>query len=190
METLTNVKDILKEVSGRMRKTEDALKKEFQSLRTGRASAALVEGIHVNYYNAITPLKQLATISVPEARTLSIQPWDMSALDSIVKGIQEAKIGLNPMSDGKVIRIQVPDLTQERRAEITKVARKYAEESRISVRAARKEANTAIKRLEKESAVSEDDSRKAQDEIQKATDLFIKDIDALLKVKEEEIQQV
>ncbi|MFC1809306.1 ribosome recycling factor, partial [Candidatus Omnitrophota bacterium] len=167
METLTSLKEILHEANVRMQKSEEALKREFQSLRTGRASTALVEGIQVDYYNALTPLKQLASISTPEPRQILIQPWDVTQIKSVVKSIQEANLGLNPINDGKVVRIQVPELTDERRGEITKVARKYAEESRISIRAARKEANDAVKRLEKDGTAPEDEAKKAHDDIQK-----------------------
>ena len=190
METLSSVKDILKEVEKRMEKSKEALHKEFQSLRTGRASAALVEGVQVNYYNALTPLKQLATISAPEPRSISIQPWDMSGVNSIMKGIQDAKLGLTPVTDGKIIRIQVPELTDERRSELTKVAKKYAEESRVSVRGGRKEANDALKRLEKDGAISEDESHTAHEEVQKLTDRFIKQMDELLSQKEKDINTV
>jgi ribosome recycling factor len=190
METLTSIKDILHEANARMLKSEEAIKREFQALRTGRASVALVEGIHVNYYNALTPLKQLASISTPEPRQILIQPWDVSQIASVVKGIQEANLGLNPISEGKIIRITVPELTNERRTEVMKVARKYAEESRVSIRASRKEANDAIKRLEKDGTAAEDESHKAHDEVQKATDKHIKNVDELLKHKEEEINQV
>lgn len=189
MQALT-IDDIFSESESRMKKAEDALHKEYQGLRTGRASTALVEGVMINYYNATTPLKQLATISTPEPRTISIQPWDVGAVDSIVKSITEANLGLNPMSDGKVVRIQVPELTDERRQEISKVAKKYAEDSRVSVRNVRKEANDCSKKLQKEGAISEDDSKKAQDKIQKLTDKYIKLIDDLLARKEEEINRV
>lgn len=190
METLTSIKEVMNEAHARMKKSEEALKREFHALRTGRASTAMVEGIQVDYYGAMTPLKQLATISTPEPRQILIQPWDTSGVNGIVKAIQEANLGFNPMSDGKVIRINVPELTNERRAEVTKVAKKYAEESRISIRAARKDANEAIKRLEKDGTVSEDESRKAHDDVQKATDQHIKNVDEALKHKEEEINVV
>ncbi len=190
METLNSIKEILHEANLRMLKSEDALKHEFQALRTGRASTALVEGVQVHYYSSLTPLKQLASISTPEPRQILVQPWDVSQMASVVKGIQEANLGLNPVVEGKVIRITVPELTNERRAEVTKVAHKYAEESRVSIRASRKEANDAIKRLEKAGIASEDESRRAHDEVQKATDKHIKNVDELLKHKEEEINLV
>jgi len=190
METLSSIKEILNEVNARMRKADEALKRELHSLRTGRASTSLVDGLHVDYYGAMTPLKQLATISTPEARTIMIQPWDMGAMQGIVRAVQEANLGLNPINDGKVVRISVPELTNERRAEISKVAHKYGEESRISVRTARKEANDAIKRLEKAGAASEDDAKKARDDVQKVTDNHIKVVDELIKQKEQEINQL
>lgn len=190
METLSSIKDILSETNARMQKAEAALKNEFHALRTGRASTAMVEGIHVDYYGAMTPLKQLANISTPEARQILIQPWDASAVKAIEKAIQEANLGFNPMNDGKILRINIPELTNERRVEITKVAKKYAEESRISIRAARKEANDAIKRLEKDGSIAEDDSRKAHDDVQKATDDHIKHVDDMIKRKEEDIHTI
>ncbi|MBN1492513.1 MAG: ribosome recycling factor [Candidatus Omnitrophica bacterium] len=190
METLASLKEVVHETNQRMQKAEEALKREFQSLRTGRASTALVEGIHVNYYNAMTPLKQLASLSTPEPRQILIQPWDVSQISSVVKAIQEANLGLNPINDGKIIRITIPELTNERRSEVTKVARKYAEESRISIRAARKEANDAIKRLEKDGTAPEDDAKKAHDDVQKTTDKHIKNVDEMLKQKETEINEI
>ena len=190
MDSLVDVGSILKEVNSRMLKTEDALKSEFNGLRTGRASAALVESIQVDYYGARTPINQMGSINCPEPRQIVIQPWDATALDAISKAIQDAQLGVNPIVDGNVVRINIPELTDERRVEITKVAKKYAEECRVSVRSVRKEANDAIKKLQKDSSISEDESKKAQEDVQKATDSHIKHIDELLKKKEEEIKQV
>lgn len=190
MDSLADISSVLKEVNSRMVKTEEALKHEFNGLRTGRASAALVESIQVDYYGARTPINQMGSINCPEPRQIVIQPWDATALDAVSKAIQDAQIGVTPVVDGNVVRISIPELTDERRTEITKVAKKYAEECRVSVRSVRKEANDAIKKLLKDSVISEDESKKAQEDVQKATDSHIKNIDTLLKRKEDEIHQI
>ncbi len=190
MQTLTSSKSILDEAQHRMQKTMDAVRKDFQSLRTGRASTALVEEIHVDYYGSGKPLKGIASISTPDAKTILIQPWDPSIAGAIEKAILQADLGLVPANDGKVIRIKVPPLTQERRAELDKVLRKTAEDGRISVRNIRHEANEAVKRLEKGKTMSEDESRSVQKKIQELTDKFIKLVDETLAKKEAEIKEV
>lgn len=190
MQSLGSVSEIMKECKDRMQKAVETTKTDFSQVRTGRASSALVESIMVDYYGATTPLKQLANISVPEARTIVIQPWDVSALESVEKAIIASELGLNPNNDGKIIRINVPSLTEERRDELDKYIKKLAEEHRVSVRNIRREANEAAKKLQKDSTITEDDARKATDDIQKLTDESIKQIDELLKHKEKEIYEV
>ncbi|MSR77467.1 MAG: ribosome recycling factor [Candidatus Omnitrophica bacterium] len=183
-------KKTLEETKKKMAKSAEATKKEFHNLRTGRASIGLVEGIQVDYYNTPTPIKSLANISTPDAKTILIQPWDVSAVGEIEKGILKSGLGLTPLNDGKVVRIQIPSLTDERRVELSKIVKKVAEEGRVSVRNARHEALEVIKKLEKSKTVSEDDSRTLQKEIQKFTDSFIADIEQLLQLKEQEIHTI
>lgn len=190
MQSLNSVDAIKKETQNRMSKAVDTTKHEFSQVRTGRASSAIVEHIIVEYYGAHTPLKQLANITVPEARTVVIQPWDASALGSIEKAILASDLGLNPTNDGKIIRISIPALTEERRKELDKYVKKISEEHRVSVRNIRREANEAVKKLQKDSSITEDDAHKATDSIQKITDEHIKHIDELLKHKEQEIFEV
>lgn len=190
MLALSTVNEIVKECDKRMQKAVDTTKTDFAQVRTGRASSAIVEHIHVDYYGAHTPLKQLANITCPEPRLVVIQPWDQSSLQAIEKAIQTSDLGLNPANDGKIIRIPIPPLTEERRQELDKFIKKVSEEHRISVRNARREANEAVKKLQKEHKITEDDERKGADEIQKITDKHIKHIDDLLKHKEQEIFEV
>lgn len=187
---MSDIQTVINEMNKDMESAVEATRKEFKNMRTGRASIALVEGIIVNYYDTPTPLKSLANISTPDARTIAITPWDISGVNEIEKAIQKSDIGLNPMNDGKVIRIGVPPLTDERRQDLTKVVRKVAEEGRISVRNARHEALDKIKKLEKEKTATEDDVARMQKEIQKQTDKFVGEVDAALKKKEDEIHEI
>lgn len=181
---------VMDESKQRMEKTLQSLDKEFRRLRTGRASAALLEGVKVDYYGTLTPIEQLASISVPDSRTISIQPWDRAAFKDVEKAIQRSELGLNPISDGKLIRVNIPPLTEERRRDLAKVARKFTEESKIGIRNIRRDANDALKRQEKGKEISEDELRKAQDEVQKLTDEFIARADAALAAKEKEIMEI
>jgi ribosome recycling factor len=181
--------EILSESRRSMKNTVSALQKEFTRIRTGRASTALLDGIKVACYDTQMPLEQVATLSVPESRLITIQPWDQSIIGEIEKGILKSELGLTPMNDGKVIRISIPPLTEERRKELAKLARKMAEESKIGVRNHRREANEMLKDLKKEKEISEDDLYKLQDEVQKITDEFIKKIDELTAEKEKEIME-
>jgi ribosome recycling factor len=190
MNDITDVKKLAEETKRRMVKSLEVTKKEFQNIRTGRASIALVEGISVNYYNTPTPIKNLGTISTPDARTIQIQPWDISAVAEIEKAILKSDLGLTPANDGKILRIQIPGLTDERRQELTKVIRRVAEEGRISIRNARHEAIEQVKKLEKAKAVPEDMSHVSQKEVQKFTDQFIEQLDEALKHKETEIHSI
>jgi ribosome recycling factor len=174
----------------KMQKALDATRAEFQSLHTGRASSVLVEGIKAECYNQMMPLKGVASISTPDAKTIVIQPWDPSTLSAVEKAISASGLGLTPMNDGKVIRIKMPQLTAERRAELDKLIRKIAEEGRVSVRNDRHTANDAIKKLEKAGAIGEDVSKVHQKKVQDLTDKFIKLIDEALAKKEHEIKEV
>jgi ribosome recycling factor len=176
-----------KETKDLMEKALDALGKEFGRVRTGRASLNLLDGIRADYYGTLTPLNQMASLSVPEARLILIQPWDSKALEAIEKAILKSDLGLTPQNDGKIIRIAIPVVTEERRKELVKIIRKMAEESKVGIRAARREANEMLKDLKKDSAISEDEAFRGQDEIQKITDNYVKKIDELLAEKEKEL---
>jgi ribosome recycling factor len=173
-----------------MQKTLDSTAREFQSVRTGRASIALVEHVQVDYYGSQTPLKGVASITTPDAKTISIQPWDVSTLGLIEKAIQTSGLGLVPTNDGKHIRIQVPSLTQERRTELDKVIRKTAEDGRVGIRNIRHEANEAMKRLEKDKIIGEDVARGSQRKVQELTDKYTKLIDEALAKKEAELKEI
>ena len=174
----------------RMDKTVEALKKDFSGLRTGRASTALLDGLMVEAYGAMTPLSQVGTVSVPESRMPSVQVWDRSLVKSVEKAIRSSDLGLNPMNDGQLIRIPIPPLNEERRIELTKIAAKYTEQARIAVRNIRRDAMDAVKKMQKDGEISEDDQKKYETEIQNMTDATIKTMDEMLKVKDQEIKQV
>ena len=179
--------EILSECQQKMITTIDALKKEFMRIRTGRASTSLLDGIKVNCYDTQMPLDQVASISIPESRLITIKPWDQSIMGEIEKSILKSELGLTPMNDGKIIRIPIPPLTEERRKELAKLARKMAEDGKISIRNHRREANELLKELKQEKEISEDDMYKGQDEVQKITDEYIKKIDQITTEKENEI---
>jgi ribosome recycling factor len=181
---------IISEASEKMDKSVDALKKDLKKIRTGRASLSLLDDVRVNYYNTPTPLNQLASLSVPESRMITIQPWDPSAIKEIEKAIMKSNLGLTPSSDGKIIRITMPPLTEDRRKDIVKQVNKVCEEYRIAVRNIRREGNDSLKTLKKDGDASEDDVTKAFDQIQKLTDEHVKQIDDLYKDKEKEILEV
>ena len=174
----------------RMDRTIEALRKEFSSIRTGRASLALLDGIMVNYYDTLTPLQQLASLSIPESRQMAIQPWDPKTIPDIEKAILKSDLGLTPMNDGKMIRMSIPLLTEERRKQLVKIVKKKAEEAKVAVRNIRRDTNEELKKLEKEKHLSEDEVKKAQDEIQKITDSYITRVDDVLANKEKEIMEV
>jgi ribosome recycling factor len=173
----------------RMDKAIGALKRDLASLRAGRATPALLDRIQVEYYGAMTPVNQLANLSTPDSRTLLIQPWDKSSMSTIEKAIMKSDLGLSPSNDGTVIRIVIPALTEERRADLVKMTKKYGEEAKIAIRNIRRDANDEIKKLEK-SGISEDESRRHQEDIQKFTDKFIAEVDKVLTSKEKEIMEV
>jgi len=178
---------LVKDVEGRMTAALDPLGRELASVRTGRASTSLLDGIRVDYYGTPTPVNQMASISVPDARTLVIQPWEASQLKAIEKAIMASDLGLTPQNDGKVIRLAMPSPTEERRKQLAKSVHKIAEESRIAIRNIRREANDKLKGMARDKKVSEDDERRGHDQIQKTTDKFIAKVDELLKKKEQEI---
>jgi ribosome recycling factor len=184
------IKDILKATKERMMKAVDHLTSEFAKVRTGKASVGLLEGVKVDYYGTPTPLNQVGNLNTPDYHTITIQPWDKTVIPLIEKAILNANLGLNPSSDGTVIRIPIPPLNEERRKEIVKHVRKLTEEARVSVRNIRRDEIEKLKKIEKEEHVSEDDRKHAESEIQKLTDSYIKDIDAVLQKKEKEIMEV
>jgi ribosome recycling factor len=181
------IEETLQETKERMGKTIIALESELKRVRTGRASLSLLDGIRVDYYGSQTPLNQMASLSVPESRLIVIQPWDVSGIKEIEKAILKSDLGLTPSSDGKLIRISIPPLTEERRKELVKVVSKMCEEHKIAARNIRRDANELLKGFKKDGDISEDDAFKAQDSVQKITDEFINRIDDIYKEKEKEI---
>lgn len=179
--------EILSELREKMTKTGEALKKEFRKIRTGRASTALLDEIKVDCYETRMPIQQVASISVPESRLITIQPWDQSIIGDIEKSILKSELGLTPMNDGKIIRIPIPPLTEERRKELAKLAKRMAEESKVSMRNHRREANEMFKELKNEKEISEDDFHKCQDEVQQITDEFVAKVEEITTQKEKEI---
>jgi ribosome recycling factor len=184
------VDEILSETRQAMEKTVEAFQHEIATVRTGRANTALLDNIRAEYYGTKVPLNQVATIGVPEPRLIVLQPWDKSAIPAIEKAIQASNLGLAPSSDGTVIRLPIPHLTEERRTELVRVVRQMSEECKVSVRNARRDANEMFKDGQKEGEIPEDDSRKGQEQVQKLTDDFVAEIDKLLVRKEEEIMEV
>jgi ribosome recycling factor len=182
--------ELKRKTDDRMHRAVEALKKEFSSIRTGRASLALLDGIMANYYGTPTPLQQLASLSIPESRQIVIQPWEQKIIPDIEKAIMKSELGLTPANDGKLIRLSIPPLTEERRKQLIKIVRKKAEEAKVVIRNIRRESNEEIKKLEKEKHLSEDDVKKSQDEIQKMTDAIILKVDEVLQHKEKEIMEV
>lgn len=171
----------------KMEKAVEHLKEEYIGIRTGRAHPGLVNDIKVDYYGTQTPIKQLATVSVPEARQIVIAPFDKSILKGIEKAIQASSLGINPQNDGEIIRLTLPELTKERRMELSKVVAKYAEEAKIAIRNLRRDTNDTLKKMEKDSLISEDDQRKYTKDVQDVTDEYIRKIDEILKNKDKEI---
>ncbi|MDP2755811.1 MAG: ribosome recycling factor [Nitrospirota bacterium] len=182
--------ELKRKTAERMSHTIEALKKEFASVRTGRASLALLDEIMVNYYDTQTPLQQLASLSIPESRQIAVQPWDQKIIPDIEKAIMKSDLGLTPMNDGKIIRINIPPLTEERRKQLVKAVKKKAEEAKISIRNIRRDANEELRKLEKEKHLSEDEVKKLQEETQKITDSYIAKADEVLGHKEKEIMEV
>jgi ribosome recycling factor len=182
--------ELLSANEARMQKSVETLKHELQSLRTGKATPSLLDSVRVDAYGSTMPLAQVASITAPQPRLLVVQPWDKGLLQDVMKGIQKADLGLNPADDGELIRVPIPALTEERRKEMVKKAKKYGEEAKISIRNIRRDANEEVKKLEKEAGLSEDEARRLQAEIQKLTDKHIAQIDDVLSKKEKEILEV
>lgn len=181
------IQSIYDDTKESMGKSVASLKKELKRLRTGRASLSILDGVKVDYYGTLTPLNQMATLAVPESRLITIQPWDVSVIKDIEKGILKSDLGLTPSNDGKIIRIAIPPLTEERRKELVKVVHKICEDYKISIRNIRRDANDLIKSMKIDGEISEDDAFKSQDQIQKITDEHIKLVDECYKNKEKEI---
>ncbi|NLZ93388.1 MAG: ribosome recycling factor [Firmicutes bacterium] len=184
------INDVHQDAKNRMEKAVSALKKDLATLRAGRATPALLDKIMVEYYGTPTPINQLASISTPEPRLLVIQPWDKNVVPEIERAIIKSDLGLNPISDGSIIRLPIPQLTEERRKELVKTCKKKAEEGRVAIRNIRRDANDSLKRLEKESSITEDELHKAQDEVQKLTDKMVGEVDKILAEKEKEIMEI
>jgi len=180
----------LSEVESKMKKAIEATQQSFNSLRTGRANAAILDRVTVDYYGMETPLKSLANISTPDASTIAIQPYDKGSLEQIEKAIATSDVGLTPNNDGEIIRLNIPSLTSERRQELVKIAGKYAEEGRVSIRNIRRDAIEEVRKAEKNHELSEDESHDIQDKIQKLTDKYVNKIDEMLKAKEDDITTV
>lgn len=180
----------LEDIGRRMDGALEALLREFTGLRTGRASVNLLDGIKIDAYGSLTPLNQVGNVTAPEARLLTVQVWDKSMVKAVEKAIREANLGLNPMADGQTIRVPLPPLTEERRQELTKIAAKYAEEAKISIRNVRRDAMEMLKKLEKDGEISEDEHHRLSEEVQKSTDVRIKKVDDQLNTKQKDIMQV
>jgi ribosome recycling factor len=180
----------LQKITERMERTIEHLRKEFAAVRTGRASLALLDHISVDYYGTPTPLKQIANLSTPESRLITIQPWDPSIMRDIEKALTSSDLGLTPSNDGKIIRLPIPPLSEERRKELVKLTKKYGEETKVQIRGFRRDGNEELKRRQKEGELTEDDLRRAEIDNQKLTDKFVQKVDELLKKKEEEILEI
>ncbi len=181
---------IYQETKDRMNKSVKALEKEMNRVRTGRASLSILDPVKVDYYGTLTPLNQMASIAIPESRLITVQPWDVSAIKEVEKGILKANIGLTPASDGKIIRITIPPLTEERRKEIAKKVHQKCEDFKVALRNIRRDANDELKTLQKDGDISEDDNFKAQKKVQEITDEYIKKIDEIFAAKEKEILEI
>ncbi|MDH3799660.1 MAG: ribosome recycling factor [Desulfobacterales bacterium] len=181
------IDDIYQDTQDSMSKSIEALERELNRVRTGRASLSILDGIKVDYYGTLTPLNQMATLAVPESRLITIQPWDVSVIKDIEKAILKSDLGLTPANDGKILRISIPPLTEERRKELVKLVHKICEEHKVSVRNVRRDSNELLKSLKKDGDISEDEAFKAQDEVQKITDEHVKLIDECYTNKEKEI---
>jgi len=184
------IQELRKKTHERMQTSIEALKKKFGTVRTGRASLSLLDGLTVDYYGTPTPVQQVASLSIPDSRQILIQPWEQKIIPEIEKAIMKSDLGLTPMNDGKLIRINIPVLTEERRKQLVKVVKKETEDAKVAVRNIRREINEELKKLEKEKHISEDEIKKEHDEIQKITDSYIKKVEELLEHKEKEIMEV
>ncbi len=187
---MSDINSIKNDAKSRMDKTLESLKSDFGGLRAGRAHASLLDGVMVDAYGSLTPISQVGTVSVPDARTLSISVWDKSIAKSVEKALRESDLGLNPVSDGTLIRVPIPPLSEERRKELVKVAGKYAEQNKVAIRNIRRDALDEVKKLKKDNMISEDEEKRAETEIQKITDEAVKKIDEMQALKEKDIMQV
>jgi len=183
------IEDIKKEATESMDKAIAALQRDFNRVRTGRASLSILDGVRADYYGAPTPLNQMASLSIPEPRLILIQPWDPKTCEAIEKALLKSDLGLTPMNDGKVVRISIPPLTEERRKDLVKVVRKMGEETKVAVRNARRDANEMLKEYKKEGEISEDDAFRGQEQVQKITDDYVAKVDKLMETKEKEIME-
>lgn len=184
------ISDLKKNTESRMSKSIDSLTESLQSIRAGRANTSLLDRIYVDYYGQQSPLNQVASLSAPEARLLAIQPWDATLIPEIEKAIQKSDLGITPSNDGKIIRLVIPQLTEERRKDLTKLVGKYAEEAKVSIRNIRRDAMEVIKKAEKAKEISEDDRKTYEEDIQKLTDKYIKDVDGVAADKEKELMEI
>ncbi|MCJ2163132.1 MULTISPECIES: ribosome recycling factor [unclassified Pseudodesulfovibrio] len=184
------MQSVLDDGKKRMVGAVSALDKEFSKLRTGRATTALVDGIIVDYYGTPTPIGQLSSVSVPDSKTITIQPWDKGAFGAVEKAIQSSDLGLNPVNDGKIIRIAIPPLTEERRKDLVKIAKKYTEDAKIAIRNVRRDMNDVLKKMEKDKDISEDEKKHGETDVQKMTDDFVKKADEAMAAKEKEILEI
>ncbi|MCH3963993.1 MAG: ribosome recycling factor [Clostridium sp.] len=184
------IEDILKIADEKMKKTTETLKKELASMKAGRANTAMLDRIEAEYYGSNTPINQLGNISIPEPRVLAIQPWDKSSIKAIEKAILKSDLGINPSNDGEVIRLVVPELTEETRKEIVKNVKKAEENSKVAIRAIRRDCNDKLKSLKKNNDITEDQLKKSEEDIQKKTDSFIKDIENIVEAKEKEVMSI
>ena len=184
------ISDLKKNTESRMSKSIDSLTESLQSIRAGRANTSLLDRIYVDYYGQQSPLNQVASLSAPEARLLAIQPWDATLIPEIEKAIQKSDLGITPSNDGKIIRLVIPQLTEERRKDLTKLVGKYAEEAKVSIRNIRRDAMEDIKKAEKAKEISEDDKASYEEDIQKLTDKYIKEVDKVAENKEKELMEI
>jgi len=187
---MSNSATIRQSVTGKMEGALEHLKRDLGGLRTGRASVALLDNIRVDYYGTMTPLRQVANLSVPEARLITIQPWEPQLIKEVEKAISMSGLGVTPSNDGKIIRVPLPPLTEERRKELTKICKKHGEDTKVHIRGFRRDANEELKKLQKDAKLTEDELRKSEAEIQKLTDQYIQKIDDAIKKKEQEILEV
>jgi ribosome recycling factor len=187
---MVTIRDVLEETDGKKRRAVEALGREFETIRTGRANPALVENVSVDYYGVSTPLNQLASINTPEPRLLVVQPWDRQSLPAVEKAILKTGLGLNPVSDGNVLRLAIPQLTEDRRRELVRLVRKRVEDGRVEVRNIRREILERLRGMEREKELSQDEGKRAQDQLQRLTDQYITRMDALAEEKEREVMEV
>lgn len=187
---MAEIKEILSTAQTKMQKTIEVLHVDLASVRAGRASVSLLDKVMVEYYGTPTPVNQVASVTVPEPRMIVIQPWEKNLLKDIERAIMKSDLGLNPNSDGSVIRLNLPQLTEERRKELVKTVHKKAEDARVSIRNLRREANDSVKKAEKAKEITEDEAKKANDDIQKMTDKFIKEVDTVMEHKEKEVMEI